>query len=497
MYLKSLFARPFANYVYNKTKKWMETAVEDQEKLMKLLVKTAKQTEFGKDHSFDKIESYEDFKQYIPLRDYEQLKPYIEKIKSGKENVLWKGKPIYLAKTSGTTSGVKYIPITKDSIPNHIDTARNALLCYMAESGNSSFANGKMIFLSGSPELERIGGIPTGRLSGIVNHHVPRYLRNNQLPSYETNCIEDWETKLDAIVKETINQDMTLISGIPPWMQMYFDRLMEASGKNIGELFKNFSVLVYGGVNFEPYRKRLFESIGRKIDSVELFPASEGFFAFQDSQQAEGLLLNTDSGIFYEFIPANEIHKPNPERIWLKDVKPNENYALAVSTNAGLWSYNLGDTIKFVSTNPYRLIVTGRTKHFISAFGEHVISEEVEQALTKATNKMGVHVVEFTVAPLVAQTDGKSYHEWFIEFENIPDNVEYLAIEIDNNLREKNIYYDDLISGNILETLKIVPIRKNGFIDYMKSIGKLGGQNKLPRLSNERVIASALYDYKL
>ncbi|HEX5153367.1 MAG TPA: GH3 auxin-responsive promoter family protein [Parafilimonas sp.] len=496
MYLKSLFARPFANYIYNKTKKWMETAVEDQEKLMKLLVKTAKQTEFGKDHRFEKIESYEDFKANIPVRDYEQLKSYIEKIKSGRENVLWKGKPIYFAKTSGTTSGVKYIPITKDSIPNHIETARNALLCYMAQTGNTGFANGKMIFLSGSPELERIGGIPTGRLSGIVNHHVPRYLRSNQLPSYETNCIEDWETKLDAIVKETISQDMTLISGIPPWMQMYFDRLTENSGQKIGDLFKNLSVLVYGGVNFEPYRNRLFDSVGRKIDSIELFPASEGFFAFQDNQQSEGLLLNTDSGIFYEFIPANEIQNANPQRIMLKDVKANENYALVVSTNAGLWGYNVGDMVKFVSTNPYRLVVTGRTKHFISAFGEHVIGEEVESALARAVNKLGIQVVEFTVAPYVA-SEGKSYHEWFIEFEKIPDNVECLATEIDNNLREKNIYYDDLINGNILEKLKIVPIRKNGFVDYMKSIGKLGGQNKLPRLSNERAIASSLYDYKL
>jgi hypothetical protein len=366
----------------------------------------------------------------------------------------------------------------------------------MAQSGNTSFANGKLIFLSGSPELERIGGIPTGRLSGIVNHHVPRYLRSNQLPSYETNCIEDWETKLDAIVKETIDQDMTLISGIPPWIQMYFDRLTETSGKKIGDLFKNLSVLVYGGVNFEPYKNRLFESIGKTIDSIELFPASEGFFAFQDTQNAEGLLLNTDSGIFFEFIPMNEIHKPNPERISLKDVKLNENYALVVSNNAGLWSYDVGDTVKFVSINPYRLVVTGRTSHFISAFGEHVIGEEVELALTKAVTKLGAHVVEFTVAPMVAQTAGKSFHEWFIEFENIPGNIDSLATEIDNNLRQKNIYYDDLIRGNILQPLKIVPIRKNGFIDYMKSIGKLGGQNKLPRLSNDRTIASALYQYK-
>jgi hypothetical protein len=495
MYLKSLLAKPFANYVFNKTKKWMSSAVEDQENLLKSLVKSAKSTEFGKEHGFETIQSYEDFKRQVPIRDYEDIKPYIEKIKQGKHNILWKGKPIYFAKTSGTTSGIKYIPITKDSISNHIDTARDALLCYMAQSGNSLFANGKMIFLSGSPELERIANIPTGRLSGIVNHHVPRYLRSNQLPSYETNCIEDWELKLDKIVEETINEDMTLISGIPPWMQMYFDRIMQVSGKKVGELFKNLSVLVYGGVNFEPYKKRLFESIGRQIDSIELFPASEGFFAFQDKPESQGLLLNTDSGIFYEFIPANEIFNSNPTRLSLKDIKTNENYALVVSNNAGLWSYNLGDTIKFVSTNPYRIIVTGRTKHFISAFGEHVIAEEVEHALTTAANEEGIKVIEFTVAPLIAQTKGKSFHEWFIEFDETPADLNSFSIKVDNNLRDKNIYYDDLISGNILETLKIHPVRKNGFIDYMKSIGKLGGQNKLPRLSNDRQTAEALYKY--
>ncbi len=473
----------------------MSSAVEDQENLLKSLVKSAKNTEFGKEHGFESIQSYDDFKKQVPVRDYEDIKPYIEKIKQGKHNILWKGKPIYFAKTSGTTSGIKYIPITKDSISNHIDTARDALLCYMAQSGNSLFANGKMIFLSGSPELERIANIPTGRLSGIVNHHVPRYLRSNQLPSYETNCIEDWELKLDKIVEETITEDMTLISGIPPWMQMYFDRLMQVSGKKVGELFKNLSVLVYGGVNFEPYKNRLFESIGRKIDSIELFPASEGFFAFQDKQESEGLLLNTDSGIFYEFIPAGEVFNSNPTRLSLKDVKANENYALIVSNNAGLWGYNLGDTIKFVSTNPYRIIVTGRTKHFISAFGEHVIAEEVEHALTIAANEEGIKIIEFTVAPLIAQADGKSFHEWFIEFDETPADLNRFSIKVDNNLRDKNIYYDDLIAGNILKTLKIHPVRKNGFIDYMKSIGKLGGQNKLPRLSNDRKTAEALYKY--
>ena len=497
MKIKSFLAKPFASYIYKGIRKGMGTALADQENILQLLLKVGKNTEYGKSIGLDKVDKYDGFRQAVPIQDYEQMRPWIDKIKEGRHNVLWKGRPIYLAKTSGTTSGTKYIPITKDSIPNHINTARNALLCYMAETGNTRFADGKLIFLSGSPELERVGDIPTGRLSGIVNHHVPKYLRSNQMPSYETNCIEDWETKLNKIVDETINQDMTLISGIPPWMQMYFDELIKRSGKKVGELFPNFNVMVQGGVNFEPYKAKLFESVGRKIDSIELFPASEGFFAFQDSQNAEGLLLNTNSGIYFEFIPAAEIYNDRPTRLSLKDVKAGENYAMIINSNAGLWGYNLGDTVKFISTEPYRLVVTGRTKHFISAFGEHVIGEEVEYSILKAAEEEHVHITEFTVAPFVSKNEGKSYHEWFIEFENRPGDIDSFANKVEVNLRKKNVYYDDLISGNILSPLKIRAVRKNGFIDYMKSVGKLGGQNKVPRLSNDRKIADELAKWSL
>jgi len=497
MNLKSLLAKPFAQLISNKTRKGMMLAIEHQDAIFKLQLKVGQKTVFGKDHKLAQINDYQSFTQAVPIKDYEGLKLYIDQIKEGKENILWKGKPIYLAKTSGTTSGVKYIPITKDSIPNHIQTARNALLCYMAETGNVLFANGKMIFLSGSPVLERTANIPTGRLSGIVNHHIPAYLRANQLPSFETNCIEDWETKLDKIVEETINKDMTLISGIPPWMQMYFDRLIAKSGKKVGELFPNFSVMVQGGVNFEPYKSRIFESIGKKIDSIELFPASEGFFAFQDSQIAEGMLLNTNSGIFYEFIPAGEIFNENPRRLSLKDVQLGENYALIINSNAGLWGYNLGDTVKFVSLAPYRILVTGRIKHFISAFGEHVIGEEVEQAMMKAIQQHPCKITEFTVAPMIQQGEGKSYHEWFIEFEEAPNDLAAFGETLNNIMRSKNVYYDDLMKGNILLPLKMVVIQQNGFINYMKSIGKLGGQNKVPRLSNDRTIAENLKPYLL
>lgn len=495
MNIKSLFAKPFATLIYSKIKKEQKMAIAHQQLILNQLIKTGKTTIFGKDHHFDQVHDYESFKKAVPLRDYEGFKSYIEQIKKGTQNVLWKGRPIYFAKTSGTTSGVKYIPITKDSIGNHINGARNAILTYISSANTSDFAGGKMIFLSGSPELERIGGIATGRLSGIVNHHIPSYLKGNQLPTYETNCIEEWEEKLDKIVSETIGQDLTLIGGIPPWMQMYFDRIVEKTGKPVIEIFPNLQVLVQGGVNFEPYKAKLFETIGKEIDTIELFPASEGFFAFQDQRNKPGLLLNTNSGIFYEFVPLANVHDDQPIRLSLAEVIVGEQYAMIINSNAGLWGYQLGDTVKFLSVDPYRLIVTGRVKHFISAFGEHVIGEEVEYALLKAAADCTLTIVEFTVAPFIQQGEGKSYHEWFIEFENTPDNLDNFAVKLNEYMCDKNVYYDDLIAGNILEPLHITPLRKNAFIDYMRSQGKLGGQNKVPRLSNDRIIAEALFQY--
>lgn len=493
MKIKSFLAKPYAYIVHARVRKGMATAVADQQAILQYLLKNGSRTVFGKEHNFQQVKTYEDFRNAVPIRDYEAFIPWIDRIKKGEPNVLWKGRPIYFAKTSGTTSGVKYIPISKESIPNHIAGARDALLCYMTESGNTAFADGKMIFLSGSPELERVGGIPTGRLSGIVNHFIPRYLRGNQLPSYETNCIEDWETKLEKIVQETMNENMTLISGIPPWMQMYFDWLIQRNeGKKIKDIFPKLQVIVHGGVNFEPYRARLTDSLGGQVDMIETFPASEGFFAFQDRIGGEGLLLNTNAGIFYEFIPAAEIHNENPTRLSLADVKVGENYALIVSTNAGLWGYNIGDTVRFISTDPYRLVVTGRVKHFISAFGEHVIGEEVEYAIMNAAREHGVQVTEFTIAPRIQVSGELPYHEWFVEFGTMPADMDAFATTVNNHLRAKNIYYEDLMSGSILQPLKIRVMKKNTFIEYMRSIGKLGGQNKVPRLGNDRKIADAL-----
>lgn len=494
---KSIAALPFAKIIQFKINRWAKRPHRTQEQVFKNLIKEASHTLFGRDHSFDNIKSHSDFVDRVPIRDYEELKPYVEKVVEGHSDILWKGKPLYFAKTSGTTSGAKYIPITKESMPTHVEAARNAILMYIAETGKSKFVDGKMIFLQGSPILKEKNGVQLGRLSGIVAHYVPNYLQTNRLPSWETNCIDDWETKVDAIVEETLPENMTIISGIPSWVQMYFEKLQAKTGKKVGQIFENFSLFIFGGVNYEPYRAKFEKLIGRKVDSIELYPASEGFFAFQDRQDEKGMLLQLNSGIFYEFVEAEHFFDEDPKRLLLKDVKIGVNYVMIVSTTAGLWAYNIGDTVQFTSTDPYRVIVSGRIKHFISAFGEHVIGKEVEYALKEALDTSNAQVSEFTVAPQINPESGLPFHEWFIEFESEPEDIPSFVDAIESSLRQQNSYYDDLIVGKVLQPLKISTVTANGFQQYMKSIGKLGGQNKLPRLSNDRKIADALYQQNL
>ncbi len=495
MSIKSFFAIPFAKQATKQVYKWAKKPHKTQEKVFKKLISSAKNTAFGKDHDFSSIKNYEDFKNRVKVQDYEGLRAYVDRIVAGEKDVLWKGKPIYFAKTSGTTSGAKYIPITKESMPTHIKAAKNALLFYIAEKNDASFVNGKMIFLQGSPVLETKNGIQLGRLSGIVAHYIPQYLLKNRLPSWETNCIEDWETKVNAIVEETVDENMTVISGIPSWVQMYFEKLIEKTGKPIAEIFPNFNFFVYGGVNFEPYKNKFESLIGKKIDYVELYPASEGFIAYQDSQTEPGMLLQLNSGIFYEFIPATEFYDEHPTRISLKEVEMGVNYVIILNTNAGLWGYNIGDTVEFTSTKPYRIKVTGRIKHFISAFGEHVIGKEVEKALNDSIKGTEINISEFTVAPQVNPESGLPYHEWFIEFENEPKSLEDFTAKVDASMQAQNIYYQDLIAGKVLRTLVIRKVKKGGFHEYMKSIGKFGGQNKIPQLSDNRKIADVLQDF--
>ncbi len=492
MTLKSFFGYYFAKYIVKKNNAWINAAVKAQNNQRKFILDYAKNTKFGKEHGFSKILSYDDWKKSVPIRDYEALKPYIDLVVNGENDILWPGKPIYFCKTSGTTSGSKYIPISKQSMKHHIIAARDAILAYIYETKNTSIINGKMIFIQGSPVLSTVSGILTGRLSGIVAHHTPWYLKRNQLPTLKTNSIDSWEEKIDAICNETKSADLRLISGIPPWVQMYFEKLIEKTGKNITSIFPNFSLFIHGGVNFKPYKKTFEKLVGKSVDSVELYPASEGFIAYQNSLKENGLLLCVNHGVFYEFIVADSFYENKQKRISLEDVEVGINYVIILNTTAGLYGYNIGDTVKFVSLEPYKIIVTGRIKHFTSAFGEHVIGEEVDFAINKAIKKVSAEIVEFHVAPVVSPTSGLPYHEWLIEFESPPKDLRLFEKTIDDSLQEKNSYYKDLIKGKVLKSLKITLISKNGFRKYMQSVGKLGGQNKVPRLSNNRKIADKL-----
>ena len=497
-FLKKKIALIWAKYHCKKAEQYKNNAIEYQEKLLFSLIKKAENTRFGKEHIFSEIKEIQDFQNRVPVADYEQLKPYIDRIKNGEKDILWTSLPEYFAKTSGTTSGSKYIPISKEGMSYQITAAQSALFHYMVKKNNAYFVNGKMIFLQGSPELEEINGIKTGRLSGIVAHHIPNYLQKNRLPSYETNCIEDWETKIDKIVEETENQNMTLISGIPPWLIMYFEKLIERKGKKIKEIFPHLQLIVTGGVNYDPYREKMEYLLGGDVDIIQTFPASEGFFAFQDDHTQEGLLLLTNNGIFYEFIPLEEFGKQNARRLTLKDIELNKDYALIITTNSGLWAYSIGDVVRFISKNPYRILVSGRTKHFTSAFGEHVIAFEVEESMKSTIEKHSAQITEFHLAPQVTPKNGElPYHEWLIEFEKQPENLEKFRKILDDEMRKRNVYYDDLISGNILQPLKITCLTKNAFRQYAKEVGKLGGQNKIPRLANDRKIAEVLEKFKI
>lgn len=498
---KGRLARPWA--ARERRKDWSRNAEPGsaQARVLSNLLLRAADTAFGRDHGFAKMAAIRDasgqamaFREAVPVRDYEGLKPYVERVVAGEKDVLWPGLPKYFCKTSGTTSGAKFIPLTEASLPNHIGSARRALLHHVARTGNADFVGGKMIFLQGSPTLhDTDGGVPLGRLSGIVAHHIPGYLQRNRLPSWETNVIEDWESKVEAVVRETAAEDLRLISGIPSWVQMYFERLLAYTGKaNVLEVFPNFSLFVFGGVAYAPYADRFSELIGGCVPRVETYPASEGFIAYQDGEPGQGLLVNSDDGLFLEFIPAEEYGRPGARRLGLGEVEMGVNYAVVVTSNAGLWAYDLGDTVRFVSLAPARVLVTGRIKHFTSAFGEHVIAEEVEGAMAKAAANLGAQIVEFHVAPEVNPESGLPYHEWLVEFAAVPADLDAFALALDAELQERNPYYRDLISGSVLRTAVLSVLPPGAFHNAMARRGKLGGQNKVPRLANDRAMADEL-----
>ena len=494
MGLKASLSKPFARAAMVELR--MRTAQPGVAQIKQLneILKSSENTAFGKDHNLREGMSLASFQKNVPVNGYEGIKKYINRAVKGEENVLWPGKPMYFCKTSGTTSGDKYIPITEDSLPNHLNSARNALLGQIAGSRNADFVSGKMMFLQGSPKLEETkGGVPLGRLSGIAAHHVPNYLQRNRLPSMEANTIDDWEKKVKAIVKETADQDLRLISGIPTWVQMYFEQLLKhTKAETVQEVFPNLSLFVHGGTAYTPYAERFKQLLGFDIDRVELYPASEGFLAYQDKPGVEGMRLNIADGIFFEFIPADKFGEKDAPCLTLDQVEMGVNYAIIITTKAGLYRYAIGDTVKFVSDEPYRVIVTGRTAHYISAFGEHVIGEEVDSSIAEVCEKHEVVIRDFHLAPEVAPKKGLPYHEWFIEFETKPKSMKDFSVDLCHALQARNSYYADLILGKVVHPAVVTQVKKNGFHKAMAASGKLGGQNKIPRLSNDRTFADQL-----
>ena len=491
-----MLSKPVARWAIRRLRRNVSQPAQAQREVLADLLAAAENTAFGRDHDLAGGMDVADYQRAVPVRDYEGLKGYMDRAVAGEADVLWPGVPLYFCKTSGTTSGAKYIPLTKDSMPNHIGSARNALLGHIAGTGDASFVDGKMIFLQGSPELAKTpGGVHLGRLSGIVAHHVPGYLQANRLPSWETNCIDDWETKVDAVVRETCTEDLRLVSGIPSWVQMYFERLLEHTGKaTVREVFPNLSLFVHGGVAFGPYAERFRQLLGFDIARVELYPASEGFLAYQDAPEVEGMLLNVNDGIFFEFIPADRYFEDAPPRLTVGEVELGVQYAVVLSSNAGLWGYDIGDTVKFVSLDPPRVVVTGRIKHFTSAFGEHVIAEEVEGAAQEAVAAHGGVMSEFHVAPQVTPVEGLPYHEWVVAFDTLPEDMVAFATTLDAALQTRNPYYKDLIQGAVLRPAVVTPVPADRFTEAMRKRGKLGGQNKVPRLANDRAMADLLLE---
>lgn len=488
----------YSRYRVSKLHKLANNAYANQEKELLVLTQAAYNTHFGKDHSFQTIKSYRDFKKQVPISSYETLSPYIKQIHKNKVDVLWSGRPVGLGLTSGTTSGNdKRIPVTSESLKVYKRTVMDQLLSYIGTSDNAGVLFGKQLFLSSTPVVTKIHDMPVAAISGLTTHLTSSFIRSRMLPSKQVSVVVDWEEKQSAMLEECLGQDIRLVAGIPIWIQAFFDRIIEYTGKSVGEVFPNLSLIIYGGVNVTPYKQQLLKSIGRKIDFLENYVATEAFIAYQDSVEQVGMLLNLSGGIFYEFVPVEEIDFKNPTRLNLQEVKLEQSYVILLTTNGGLWAYDIGDTIKFTSLNPFRITVTGRTAHFVSAFGEHMTIEQVERVIKHACSlQADASVKEFTVAPNI-KFDNLSYHDWYIEFSHSPENRKKFTTDIDFKLKSISHIYRALRERSIIGEPKIHYMKENTFKNYMQSIGKLGGQNKVPRLQNNRNIADVLEKYCL
>jgi hypothetical protein len=473
---------------------FMKYPHEVQDELFRKLIYTAKLTEFGKNHNFSSIQSYAQFTELVPIQSYEEIFPSIERLMRGEQNVLWPTEIKWFSKSSGTTNArSKFIPVSQESLEDcHFKGGKDMLSLFVNSYPETKIFDGKSLGVGGSHQINELDPSATsyyGDVSAVIMRNLPVWAELIRTPSLETALMSNWEEKIDKMARETAGEEVTSIAGVPTWIILLIQRVVELKGaKNILDVWPGLEVFFHGAVSFKPYRA-LFENLIPNEDMVywETYNASEGFFGIQDQRNSEELLLMLDYGIFYEFIPMEDVDKERPKAIPLSQVEVGKNYAMVISTNAGLWRYNIGDTIKFTSTSPYRIKISGRTKHFINVFGEEVIVENAEAAITKACESTGSIMNNFTAAPVFLEANKKGGHEWIIEFRKKPDDLAEFIHILDSTLRQLNSDYDAKRAHDLALVAPVVHCVKEGtFYDWMKSRGKLGGQNKVPRLSNSR-----------
>ncbi|MFM7813355.1 MAG: GH3 auxin-responsive promoter family protein [Flavobacteriales bacterium] len=470
---------------------FMKYPVEVQQELFRNLLDEAALTQFGIDHGFSRLQSLDDFKKAVPIRNYESLSPYIERLREGQQNILWPSRLKWFAKSSGTTDArSKFIPVTSEALEEcHYKGGKDLLALYYNQRPDANLYSGKHLVIGGSAKINPFNEDGyTGDLSAIIIRNLPVWAELRRAPSRDIALMDNWDEKIERMAESTIKEDIHMIAGVPSWTLVLLKRILEITGKqNIHEVWPNLELFWHGGVSFKPYRDQFEHIMGTGIHFMETYNASEGFFGIQDRLDADDMLLMLDYGIFYEFMPMEEYGKPNPKTLALHEVEVGHQYALVISTNGGLWRYLLGDTVRFTSVEPYRIQVSGRTRHYINAFGEELMIENADDAMLHACRQTGAEISEYTAAPVYMDNQNTGAHEWFIEFTRMPMDMHQFAACLDDQLRRVNSDYDAKRAHDFILRAPIIrSLEPGAFHAWMKSMNKLGGQNKVPRLCNDR-----------
>ena len=481
---------------------WKSHPEDSQREVLQDLVTSAQYTEFGKKYNFSKLFNIRAFKKAVPIHEYQDMKPYIQRIMDGEQNILWNTPVSWFAKSSGTTSDKsKFIPVTDESLQDcHYKAAKDVLTLYYSFNPDSDLLTGKGLVIGGSHTINQVNDeVHYGDLSAVLLQNTPFYSSWIKTPELSIALMEEWEEKIERLAHSTMKENVTSVSGVPTWTLVLFKRILEITGKkNMAEVWPNLELYIHGGVSFTPYREQFNKLIGKKINYLEMYNASEGFIAAQEMPGDDGMLLFVDHGIFMEFMPAGEYGKKDPQTIGLREVELGKNYAPVISTNGGLWRYLLGDTVQFTSLKPYKIIVSGRLKHYINAFGEEIIVDNSDRAISVASEKCNVIVNDYTAAPLYFSDDSNGAHEWLIEFEKEPESLEQFTVELDKALQEVNSDYEAKRHKNIALRMPVLhALKKGSFNNWLKSRGKLGGQHKVPRLCNERTYIEEILQFAL